>query len=42
MAKILLDENNLTLFIQATSTRSGNLTEQSKGESDILIVRLKE
>jgi hypothetical protein len=42
LAKILPLGNNLTVFIQTTSTRSGNLTEESKGESDILIVHLKE
>ncbi len=42
-AELLVDpDGNITVFLQSTSDKSGNLSEVSKGETDIVVVRLKE
>jgi hypothetical protein len=35
-------DESLTVFLQATPDKSGNLTEKSNGEDDIIILRLEE
>lgn len=35
-------DGNIAVFLQGTSEKSGNLSEESKGETDIVVVRFNE
>ncbi len=35
-------DSGITVFLQGTSEKSGNLSEESKGETDIVVVRAGE